>query len=584
MPFDGIVTKFIVDELKKYLIGGKINKIHQPEKHDIYITYRNLNKNYKLLVSANPSTPRVHLTTINKENPLSPPMFCMLLRKHLLGANILDVYSNDFERIITIIFENRTELEDLAIKKLVIEIMGKHSNIILLNNENKIIDSIKHVDFEVSSKREVMPARDYTLPPTQDKSSIYSSNLENILFEKSTGSITISKLLLSKIKGFSPVICKAVCEYSNIDPLKPLNLVSEQEKDVLVNNLNIISDDIKNSKYEPFLIIDNEHSSKKYTDYHCLNIFGSYKRKTLDTINEALDIYYTENESQSKLNQHKIYVNKILISNIDRCNKKISIHNNNIQKSIEDKKYKLFGELILSNLFNIKKGDEKVNLLNYYTNESIDIILDENLTPQENSQRFFKKYSKSKSSLENSTRQLKDINLEKNYLESVQQNLENCNTIEEISEITEELCEQNYIKKSSSKNKAKKVPASKPRHFKSSDSFDIYVGRNNKQNDILTLKTSKSNDIWLHTKDIPGSHVIIKTNGLEIPDKTLLEAAEICSFFSKAKYSSNVPIDYTNVKNVKKPPGSKPGMVIYKNFKTIYVTPKEINIQKLETN
>ncbi|MEN8904576.1 MAG: NFACT RNA binding domain-containing protein [Clostridiales bacterium] len=581
MPFDGIITKFIIEELNSKILFGRIDKIHQPEKDEINITLRSKGKNLKLLLSIGSNYPRIHLTNVSKKNPDKAPLFCMILRKHLTSSKITAIKFMDYERIIKISFENTTDLGEISIKNLIIEIMGRHSNIILTNNNNKIIDSVKHIDFEISSKREIMPARDYLLPPSQNKISP-DKYTDDILFTDNFQKLNtmVFKFILDNIKGLSPLICNEICYMSNINPKNSVDTLTQNQIDTLKKNINYTIKQITNNKFRPVTI----YSNNKPLDFHCLNF--EYKNKILkhhDTMSDLLDEYYYEVDKINHLNQKKYHIQKTLQNNINRCTKKISIHDSIIRKSANTDKYRLYGELITANIYNMKSNIKKIKLLNYYSteNEYVDISLKPTLTPNENAQFYYKKYSKSKTAIIESKKQVELAKSELYYLESVFHNLEIASEIEEINEIKEELVQQNYlIDKKKSKKKILKI--SKPHHYISSNGYDIFVGKNNVQNDILTLKSSQSNDIWLHTKDIHGSHVIIKTNNSDfIPDKTLVEAANLSAFYSKGKLSSKVPVDYTKVKNVKKPSGAKPGMVIYVNYKTIYITPHEELIKNL---
>lgn len=584
LPFDGVVVKNIVDELSRILTGGRIDKIYQPEYDEILLNVRAQGKNLKLVISANASYPRIHLTENTKENPPNPPVFCMLLRKHLGGGKITEISFHDFERIVVLHIDNIGELGDLTQKKLVVEIMGKHSNIILLNHEDKIIDSIKHIDKDISSVREIMPARPYSLPPLQYKTSPKDLDVD-YLFENTEekSNMRISKFLLSSIKGFSPLLCTEVCFRSGVEPDTFIKNLSDKDIKNLKAALNNIIEDIISSNFTP-CIIWRDPDILKPLDFHCIKINQYRHVEFFNSINSVLDIFYSSKDNVERLTQKKASVFKVLNNNIDRCNKKITIYQDIIRESAEKDKYKLFGELIISNIHCMPKNSEKVTLLNYYSsdNQYVEIPLDKNLSPQENAQKYFKKYAKSKTAYTHAVKQLEETYLELEYLESVLHNLENCKNLSEIEEIREELVLAGFLEaKRKNKNKKDNIKSS-PLKYKSSDGLIIYVGKNNVQNDILTLKTASSNDIWLHTKNIPGSHVIIKKEKGDIPESTLEEAALLAAYHSKAKMSSKVEVDYTTVKNVKKPKGAKPGMVTYVNYKTIFVTPHEELVNKLK--
>lgn len=583
LPFDGIVTKCVVNDLSSILVGGRIEKIFQPEADEIFINIRSKGQNYKLVMSASASYPRIHLTDSSKENPNIPPVFCMLLRKHISGGKILSIDFFDFERIIAIQIESTTELGDLTVKKLIIEIMGRYSNVILVNSEDKIIDSIKHVDNEISSVREVMPARHYVLPPSQDKTSPEQLSVDSFLESGKNGSdISIEKYLLNTIKGFSPLICREICFRAEIDGRTPVHEIRGSVEENLKKSIREIIENIINNKFSPCIIFDS-NSFEGLIDFHCINITGYPFLKTFTSISSALDYYYTAKDSIERLKQKKSDVLKVINNNLGRCNKKIALQNEKLRDVADREKLKLYGELITANIYCMVERAKRVSLLNYYSegNEYIDILLDEQLTPQANAQRYFKQYSKAKSAFSYTSKQLEDSIRELEYLESVLHLLENCINLQEIDEVRQELVSQGYMASKKIKGFKKQIKLSVPHHFISSDGFDIFVGKNNRQNDQLTLKTASSADFWLHTRNIPGSHVIIKKQQGEIPDSTLLEAAILSAYHSKAKLSSNVPVDYTIVRNVKKPGGAKPGMVIYENFKTLIVTPDENLVNKL---
>lgn len=583
MPFDGIVAKSIVDELTNGLAGGRVEKVFQPESDEIVLLVRAWNKSHRLVMSASPNYPRIHITEVVKENPASPPVFCMLLRKHLTGGRILSFEFNDYERIIGVVIEATNELGDISEKKLIIEIMGRYSNVILLNNENKIIDSIKHVDADTSSVREVMPARPYQLPPAQDKLSPARIDTFALLQELDASNKTVDKFLLDYIKGFSPLLCREVCFRAGIGNRTGAASLAEDTRLSLKKALDSILDEIKHSNYNPCVLFEDEQEQKPL-DFHCLSI-GQYKHSlSFDSISQALDAFYLTRDNAERLRQKKSDLYKVLNNSIERCRKKLSIQEETLRDVADREKLKLYGELITANIYAIPRNTESVSLLNYYSDsgdEYIDIPLNPNLLPQENAQRYYKKYAKAKNTFAYTSRQLKDSRKELEYLESVLALLDNCTALREIDEVRQELSEQGYMKLKKKHLQKKQMKMSDPLHFISSDGFDIFVGKNNKHNDYLTLKFAQSNDIWLHTKNIPGSHVIIKKQGREIPDRTLEEAAILAAWHSKARMSSNVQVDYTTVRNVSKPSGAKPGMVIYVNYKTAVVTPDKAIVDKL---
>ncbi len=598
MPFDGIVAKCVVNELTELLSGGRVEKIFQPEADEININIRSRNSNYKLILSANANYPRVHITGVTKDNPSVPPVFCMLLRKHLTGGRILSFEFHGYERIIGMLVESANELGDISVKKLIIEIMGRHSNIILVNSENKIIDSVKHIDSDISRVREIMPARPYILPPGQDKKLPDDIDTDALLLDMQNISSATDKYLLESIKGFSPVLCREICHRAGIETRKSADSLTSSEVTGLKTALAEIIKAIKENDFQPSIVYEDE-SLIRPIDFHCLGMTQFNHSRKFSSISEVLDSFYNSKDAVERLKQKQADLLKVINNSLDRCRKKLFIQEETLREVADREKLRLFGELITANIYCIPKGSKTVDLHNYYSedNETVAVPLDENLLPQDNAQRYFKRYSKAKKTYTHTIRQLEDTRQELDYLESVLQTLENCTKPLEMDEVRQELTEQSYMtgkkngrnKKGANPNKgnAKKqsrVKPSEPLRFKSSDGYEIFVGKNNRQNDQLTLKQASSNDIWLHTKDIHGSHVIIRKQQPDIPDSTLKEAAILAAWHSKARMSANVQVDYTTVKNVSKPSGAKPGMVIYVNHKTITVNPDAELVKNLSIN
>ncbi len=584
MPFDGIVTKCIVNELNLLLSGGRVEKVFQPENDEIVLLIRSKGQNYRLVASANASYPRLHITSAQKENPQTPPVFCMLMRKHIAGGKLLNISFHDYERVISINVESVNELGDLSVKRVVIEIMGKYSNIILLNSEDKIIDAVKHIDSDISSVREIMPARQYFLPPAQDKQPPESISPSTLLESNVTAAKNIESLLLSFIKGFSPYTCRDICKEAGVNPKTPLSELLNTDKVNIISTLSNYIIKIKNNAFEPCIIFEDKNHLHPI-DFYCFKPSQYEFVQQYDLLSSALDDFYARRDTSERLGQKKGDVSKIVKNSIDRLEKKVSIFTDTLRDVADREKLKLYGELITANIYCIPTGASSVKVLNYYSEneEYIDIPLNEYRSAQDNAQRYFKQYSKAKSTHLNVTSQLRDALSDLQYFESVKAMLDNCSTKQEIDEIRQELIDQGYMRSSVRNARKKAEKPSSPLEFISSEGFHIFVGKNNKQNDLLTLKTAASYDIWLHTKNIPGSHVIIRTERQNVPDSTLLEAAILAAYHSSAKISYNVPVDYTIVKNVKKPSGAKPGMVIYENFKTINVTPDETKVLSLKS-
>ena len=522
MSYDGLVTRVTARELNTALTGGKIDKIHQPARDEIVISIRAGGGAYKLLCSANPGGARCHLTEATRENPAAPPMFCMLLRKHLAGGKVVSVEQSGTDRVIRIDMECYNELGDKGVKSLIVEVMGKHSNIILVDGSNKIIDSIKHVDLTTSALRQILPGLFYEPPPKRDAVNPF---------------------------GFSPLL------------LREAELCGGAE----------------NFSYVPTVVFDGETP----VAFSCvdLNQYGEgHVKKHYENVSECMDAFFTIRDDKAKLRQSKAALLKPVQNHIERVEKKLKIHRENLLDATNRDKYKLYGDLLTTNMHKISYGMRTIEVENYLDGmNEITINLKENLSPSQNAQRYYTRYNKAKTTEKYALMQIAEAEEEREYLESVIEAIDKVSAPAELAEIRGELAEQGYVDPGRTvrgKTAAKKKPqTSYPMEFVTSDGFTVLVGKNNKQNDALTLKTAYSTDIWLHTKAIPGSHVIIRANGGAVSDAAIREAAELAAYYSKAKTSAQVPVDYTEVKNVKKPNGAKPGMVIYDRYNTVYVTP-----------
>ena len=586
MALDGFSISNIIYELKNTIMGGRVDKIYQPEKDEIIIQIRNKGNAYKLLLTANASSPRLNFTTIQKENPINAPLFCMVLRKHLSSGKIVGITQPNFERIVNIQVESINELGDYSIKTLVFEIMGKHSNIILIDDKNNILESIKHISFDKSSVREVLPGRTYTLPPSQDKKSPLDTNFEefyNII--KNCIPTKTQQIIYKSYNGISPILASEICNNGNIDPSKNTEELSDNEIKSLYNSFNNIVTLNNKENFKPQIIYNENETVLDFTVFD-FNIFNHLDKKYFSSISELLEFFYKSKDLTYRLNQKSQDLKRLISQNIERCAKKKEIQQKTL-KDIENREtLKLYGELIRANIYAIKKGMTKVILNNFYSEnfEEIEIRLDPNLTPAENAQKYFKKYNKEKRTFIALQDQIKQNDEELLYLESVLSSVNACTDEYDIKEIRTELAEQGFLKrqKNNKNNKQKNNKKAKPLHYISTDGFHIYVGKNNTQNDELTLRFAKPLDMWFHTKDIAGSHVIVVSEGKEIPNSTLNEAANLAAYYSKASNSSLVPVDYTPKKFVKKPNGAKPGMVIYETNKTAYITPNEKLIENLE--
>ncbi|MGO1369539.1 Rqc2 family fibronectin-binding protein [Senegalia sp. (in: firmicutes)] len=588
MSLDGITIRALVYELQYALINGKINKVHQPENDELLLDIRNNGISKKLIISASSNNPRIHFTKDTKKNPMSPAMFCMLLRKHIQNGRILSIEQDGFERVIKILISSYNELGDLTEKELIIEIMGRHSNIILVNNEEeKIIDSIKRVTPDISSVRQILPGMKYTPAPSQNKISPIDLNESNFLsfIKDDKSSNQLYKSIYENFVGISPLIAKEICNNAEIYENLNTDELNEEDSKKLFSSFKEIIGFIMNRNSNPTIVYNEYKTSILAFSSINLNQFENVRKENFDSINEMLDTLYETKDRLDRIKQKSLSLKKNIKTKLDRDKNKLSKQKDELLKAKTREKYKIAGELITANIYRIEKGMKEIEVIDYYNdNKDLKITLNPNLTPSENAQKKFKRYNKLKSAFAEVSDQIKQTKAEIDYLENILLSIENASDLDDLEEIREELIEENYIKykkRNKSKNKKKKKE-SKVMHFLSSEGYDIYVGKNNKQNDYLTLKFADKNDIWLHTKDIPGSHVIIRKNSNEIPEQTLYEAALLSAFNSKARMSSNVAVDYTEKRNVKKPNGAKPGMVIYENNNTLYVTPSEKEISKIK--
>jgi predicted ribosome quality control (RQC) complex YloA/Tae2 family protein len=582
MPFDGITVSAIATELKNIITESRIDKIHMPEKDEVIIVMRNYRGNYRLRISMNPAYPGIYLTNDSKKNPPAPPNFCMFLRKHIGGGIIRDVISYDFERYLGISIESRNELGDMQYKTLMVELTGRTCNIVLLNASGKILDSLKHIDTDMSSVREVMPARNYTFIPPQDKLSPAKVSPSDVLEIKG---IPLEKALLQTIRGFSPVLCREVCHRAGIDSKTTIDSLNNNEIYAFSEALNNMLIEIINSSYDPCVVFNDEGLP---IDFHGMALSQYPGIRKFTTLSRAVDFFISNKGGKARLNLKKSDLVKALSRNINRCRKKISLHAATVDSAESIELYQLAGELITANMHLIKPNMEKASLLNYYTGETIDVKLDPNRDAAQNAQRYFKKYKKAKSAVANSKEQMEQSRDELEYLESVEHTLSSVQTPDDIEEIRRELAAQGYIKKKHPRYK-KKEPEQKfrPYRYVSSEGYEIFVGRNNAENDYLTFKFANSRDLWLHAKGIPGSHVIIRKKDKHedlFPDKTISEASVIAAYHSKARNSGQVAVDYSEAKNIKKPNNSKPGMVNYFKYYSAYATADEKKIKELSQN
>lgn len=585
MPFDGLVLASVVCELNQTIIGSRIDKIYQPKKEEIHLLMNTPKGKLRLLLCANAFMPRVHWTFMPKENPTSPPVFCMVLRKHLEGGRILAVKQIGLDRVLHIEIDTKDELGQKAKKTLICEIMGKHSNIILINEKKEILDGIRRYNHTLSRYREVLPGRIYLNPPPQNKRSVLEMEEEEfcqILLNNPLEQKT-AKIIQKEFDGLSPLMAKEIIHRAGIDFKTPLELCGIHELRSIYLSLRQIMQQAKENIFNPCLVREN---SKHLLDFSAFNLtFYADKEIITGQMNDLLDKYYQEKQTEEELRQKKQAITTVISREIGRLEKKFHLQKESILKAENKEEYKVAGNLITANIYKLKKGDTVALVENYYEEGSplCEIPLKPQFTPSENAQWQYKKYNKAKFTLEKAQIQAKLSHDELIYLLGVESSLNLAENLNEVNQIRQELIKEKYLKSNEKPNKVKKVKEKpRPLRFTSSSGLTIWVGKNNQQNDYLTLKMAKEQDIWLHTKDIPGSHVIISLENKELDDLSLEQAAILAAYFSKSQNSTKVPVDYTFKKYVQKPSGAKPGLVIYTNQKTIYVNPQEELVDKLK--
>ncbi|QAR54081.1 hypothetical protein BAE_15210 [Bacillus aerophilus] len=567
MSFDGIFTYGMTNELQETLTGGRISKIHQPYKHELIFHIRSKGKNHKLLLSAHPSYARVQLTEHHDDNPSEPPMFCMLLRKHLEGGFIERFEQIGLDRVIVLHVRSRNEIGDEQTRKLYIEIMGRHSNLILVEDETEqIIDGLKHLSPSVNSYRTVLPGHQYLLPPAQQKLNPFDVTKEDILKHLRFQEGKIANQIVDTFSGVSPLFAKEAVHRAGLANQEtiPSTLL---EMFQLIQAHSFTPQITRKDGKEYFYLLELQH------------VDGDMK--TFDSLSELLDRFYFGKAERDRVKQQAADLERFVANEKKKNENKLKKLTRTLEESQNAHKYQLYGELLTANIYAIKKGDKEATVINYYDEEGgeITIPLKTNKTPSENAQAYFTKYQKAKNAVEAVNEQIERTHEEIVYFDELIQQLSSASP-KDLEEIREELVEGKYLRPKQKRNaKKKKTSAIQLEAYESSQGVPILVGKNNKQNEYLTTKAAARDDIWLHTKDIPGSHVVIRHKAPD--EQTLLEAAQIAAYFSKAKESSSVPVDYTKIRHVKKPNGAKPGFVTYDQQQTLFVTPDEDVVLKL---
>lgn len=561
MAFDGITIANITKELNDKLTGGRIRKIAQPENDELILTIKSPEGNFRLLISASASLPLIYLTETNKPSPMTAPNFCMLLRKHIENGRILKISQPGLERIIRFDIEHVDEMGDLCQKTLIVEIMGKHSNIIFCDKNDRIIDSIKHVSLQMSSVREVLPGRTYFIPVTQEKADPLSLSEEDFAQRIGSRSTKLSKALYTSYTGISPVAANEIVFRSGLDAEMSGNALSEMEMLHFYKTFFYFMDDVRSGSFSPQII----YQDKTPVEYSALDMtmYSDCEKLSKDSISQILETYYAERNIVSRIRQRSVDLRKIVQTALERSRKKYDIQSRQLQDTEKRETYRIYGELLTTYGYSAQLGAKSLDVLNYYTNENLTIPLDPQMTALENAKKYFDKYSKLKRTFEAVTELLEETGNEVRHLDSISTALDIALSEEDLVEIKEELMEYGYIKKRHAGSKKPKI-TSKPFHYLSSDGYHMYVGKNNFQNEELTFKFASGNDWWFHAKGVPGSHVIVKTDGADdMPDSTFEEAGRLAAYYSQNRGNEKVEIDYIQKKQVKKPKGGKPGFVVY---------------------
>ena len=581
MAFDGIVIANLVKDLNDKIVSGRISKIAQPEKDELLLTIKGNRENFRLLISANASLPLLYFTETNKPSPLTAPNFCMLLRKHIANGRIVSVSQPGLERIVRIEIEHLDEMGDLKRKFLIVELMGKHSNIIFCDDENKILDSIKHISAQVSSVREVLPGREYFIPHAGEKKDPLTITEEE--FKELIGKTpqNLSKALYTDLTGLSPTVSAELCHLAALDGDISAKDFSDSELTHLYHAFTWIMDDVRQGNFTPNIIYQKEKPVEFASIPLSMFSGGDYRSVSFPSISALLERYYAERNMVSRIHQKSTDLRKILTNSLERSYKKRKKKKKQIKDTEKREKFRIYGELLNTYGYGIQEGEKSFRCLNYYDNTEITIPLDPTLSAQENAVRYFDKYNKQKRTFEATSRQLEQTEAEIEHLESISTFLDIARKEEDLAQIKEELTEYGYIKRHFSGGKKQKKAVSRPFHYLSSDGFHIYVGKNNYQNEELTFKLASGNDWWFHAKGIPGSHVIVKTEGKELPDRVFEEAGALAAYYSRGRGQDKVEIDYIQKKNLKKVPGAAPGFVVYHTNYSLVAAP-EIPVKEIE--
>lgn len=572
MALDGISIHALVYEFNQNLLNGKINKISQPEREELLITINTQNGNKRLLISANASLPFMYLTADNKPAPAQAPGFCMLLRKHIGAGRIIEISQMGLERAVRFKIQHLNEMGDITYKYLYVEIMGKHSNIIFCNEDNMILDSIKHIPSSVSSVREVLPGRDYFIPAQEGKINPLEATEDYFKTKVLKKSESVFKAIMSSFIGISPTIANEICYRAAIDSDASNASLFDEHKDRLYKEFEKLITDVRENNY--YYNIAADASTGKPVEYAPLKLtmYEDMEIKEYPDFSSVLVEFYAKRNAYTNIRQKSSDLRKIIVNHIERASKKLDLQLKQQKDTQKRKKYKIYGELLHTYGYDAKPNDKSITVINYYNNEELTIPLDPDLSASENAKKYFDKYAKLKRTAEALDTYIEQSKQELELLKSIEAALNIAENETDLADIRRELVDHGFIKKHSG-GKKEKSKKSKPLHFVDDNGFDIYVGKNNYQNDELTFKFATGNDWWFHTKKIHGSHVIVKTNGKELPDSTYEYAAELAAYYSSGRDTDKVEIDYLQKKNVKKPASSVAGFVVYYTNYSMVVSP-----------
>lgn len=585
MPLDGIFLSQLQQEISAVIVGGRVDKIHQPAKETIVVAMRAQGGNHKLLISASASNPRLHFTARPQDNPKSPPMFCMLMRKHLTGAKLVEVRQIGLDRILHFLFETVNEMGDRVVMTLAVEIMGRHSNIILVSPDGTVVDAIKRISPEMSRVRPILPGQGYVLVPAQQRLDVRQAPPAQIVSRLWSGpDCELSKALLQALEGFSPLICREIAHSVTRGNERTVSQLDEEQTMRLKFYLSQLSDRLRAGETTPTMLVDAAGKPKDFT-FLDINQYGhTLVCRTYERYSELLDRFYSERDRIDRMHQRSSDLLRLLVNLSERVTRKLAAQREELKESAGRERWKVYGDLLNSNLYALEKGMSLAVVENYYEEgcPRVEITLDPMLTPSQNAQRYYARYRKADTAEKKLKTLIEQGEAELQYFDTVFDELARASLDSELAAIRTELASEGYLRNPTRREmKEEKLP---PLRYLSDDGFPILCGRNNTQNDRMTLKDSRNHDIWFHTQKIPGSHVVVVTEGRPVPNRTLEQAAVIAAYNSNARESGKVPVDYTEIRNVRKHPANKPGLVLYEPYQTAIVDPDSELVERLAQN